>query len=364
MRKLYISLILGIFWTVLLLALVSPVQALAAEEAQAEIISQVDQILAESDLDLTSQEAAQLSPDSFWHTAKTAVSSHLGAPLRLLGSLVLIAVFSAVARAFSSDESPAGRITDMVAALAAVAVALPQICAIYESTAQVVSRTGGFILVFVPTFAGLTAACGGLTSAGAYNLMILGASEMIVALTNSLLLPILGVISALSISTSAFSSKPSEALVNALRKIIVWGITVAMTLFTGFVSLKCTITGRADTALSKTARFVISGAVPLVGGAVSDAYSTVRGSFDVLRCTVGAAGTAAILLIMVPPVVELLLFRGALSLGAAAAELFSAEGLCKLLRSFDSGLAIAQSVLVCYGLMFLICSAILIQSGG
>jgi len=96
-RKLYISLILGIIWTALLLALVSPVQALAAEDAQATIISQVDQILVESDLDLTSQEAAQLSPDSFWQTAKTAVSSHLGAPLRLLGSLVLIAVFSAVA---------------------------------------------------------------------------------------------------------------------------------------------------------------------------------------------------------------------------------------------------------------------------
>ena len=342
----------------------STLPAFAQEEAQEQILSEIDQILSESDLELSCQEAAQLSPQGFLETAKTAVIRRLGAPLRLLGSLVLIAVFSTVVGALSEGGSQAGRLTEMVAALAAVGVVLPQICVVYETAAQVISRTGGFILVFVPAFAGLTAACGGLTSAGAYDMMILGASQLIVALSESFLMPVLGVVSALSITGSAFRSRPSDALVTALRKVIVWAMTVVMTLFTGFVSLKCTIAGRADSALSKTARFVISGAVPVVGGAVSDAYSSVRGSFDILRCTVGAAGTAAIILIMVPPVLELLLFRGALSLGAAAAEIFSAEALSKLLRSFDSGLAIAQSLLVSYGLMFLISSAILIQSGG
>ena len=138
-------------------------------------------------------------------------------------------------------------------------------------------------------------------------------------------------------------------------------MTIAMTLFTGFVTLKCTLTAKADGAATKTAKFMMSGFVPIVGSAVSDAYSTVRSSFDVIGGTVGTAGVFAVILILLPPVVEIVIFRFVMWIGAAAAEMFSSAALSKLLKGFDSGLAIAQSVLICYGLMFVLSTAILMQ---
>ena len=345
-----------------MLILIFPQSVRAADqsEIQQEIAGQVNDMLSDSGIDSDYSTLSSLSAGTILDAVKEALTSHLEAPLRLLGILLLIVVFSAVFVNLSQETNSG--ISGMISTLAAVTMILPRIFSVFASAVEVIGRLGGFIMVFVPAFSGLTTVCGGLTAASAYDVLILGCSEIIVALSGSFLMPVLGIISALGISGSAFASKPSENLALTLRKVIIWGMTVVMSLFTGFVTLKCTIAGKADTALSKTARFVISGAVPVVGGAVSDAYSSVRGSFEVLRCSVGAVGIAAIILILLPPVIELLIFRFVLWLGVCAAEMFSAGSLAGLLRSFDAGLAIAQSLLVCYGLMFLISSAILIQS--
>ena len=218
------------------------------------------------------------------------------------------------------------------------------------------------MLVFVPVFAGITIASGGIASGGIYNMMILGASELFAGLTDSFLMPILSVTAVLAVSGSVFPNVSVESIVKLIKKLITWGMTVAMTLFTGFTTMKCTLAAKTDGAAAKTAKFIISGFVPIVGGAVSDAYSTVRGSFDVIRSTVGTAGNIAILIFVVPPLIELLVFRGVMWIGTAAAELLSADSLVRLMKGIDSGLAIAQSVLVCYSVMLILCTGILVQS--
>ena len=155
-----------------------------------------------------------------------------------------------------------------------------------------------------------------------------------------------------------------SGVVQLLKKVITWTMTITMTVFIGFVTLKCSLAGKTDGAATKAARFVISGSVPVVGGAVSDAYAAVRSSFDLIRGTVGTVGCIAVLLIVLPPVIQLMLFRFVMWIGAAAAELFSAEHMKKLLSSFDSALAIAQSVLACYGVMFVLCTGILMHTAG
>ena len=65
---------------------------------------------------------------------------------------------------------------------------------------------------------------------------------------------------------------------------------------------------------------------------------------------------------MLPPVIEILIFRAVIWAGTTAAELFSAAPLVKLLKGLDSGLAIAQCVLISYMVIFVVSTAILIQS--
>ena len=65
-----------------------------------------------------------------------------------------------------------------------------------------------------------------------------------------------------------------------------------MTIFTGLLSIQSVVGSSADTLTSKTAKYVISNCVPVVGGAVSDAYSTVKGSLSLLKNGIGGVGIA------------------------------------------------------------------------
>ncbi|MCM1133098.1 MAG: stage III sporulation protein AE [Ruminococcus flavefaciens] len=355
-----------IFITVVLVFLnISPFAVFAEESADpfGEIVEELDSILDDYDLGFAVDDVSELSFGELIGQIKNSLVSRLDAPLRILCAVFLVIVFSTLMKsAGSAMPSNSADIYNMVCVMTAVTVIVPQLLTIYGETLQAIEVGGSFILVFVPVFTAVSVACGGFTSAGIYHMMMLGASEFIVRLSESYLLPILSVTSALAVTGSIFPNTSLDSMVNLLKKAVTWAISITMTLFTGFVSLKCTITGKADGVTAKTAKMLVSGFVPIVGGAVSDAYSTVKGSFEVIGGTMGVAGIIAVALIMLPKILELFIYRAVMWIGSAVSDIFSADSISKLLKGIDSGLAVAQSVLVCYGVIFVICSAILMKT--
>lgn len=65
------------------------------------------------------------------------------------------------------------------------------------------------------------------------------------------LLPILSVTVVLAVSGSVFPNVSVESIVKLIKKLITWGMTVAMTLFTGFTTMKCTLAAKTDGAAAK-----------------------------------------------------------------------------------------------------------------
>lgn len=349
----------------MIVLLTIPALTARSTDVQDELYRQAEEILSDSGTELTIEEIGQLTFGDIMGRVRSILSQRLQGPLRMLGTLLAVVVFSAAVRgALGTVLTDTEGMYDMVCVVMAVTAALPQLLTLYQDTLAVIVRSGGFIKVFVPVFTVISAVCGGITSGGIYDMAVLGASELIVALSDHYLIPLLSVTAVLAVSGSMFPEGAGESLSGLLKRLSTWSISVVMMLFTGFVSLKCTIAGKTDGFGVKTAKYVISGAVPIVGGAVSDAYSAVRGSFEIMRGAVGYGGMIALLLIMLPPVIEILIYRCVMWIGTAAAELFSAGAAARLIRGFDSGLAIAQCILVCYGMMFMICSAILLRSMG
>lgn len=336
----------------------------AYDDEEAEISGQVNELLNEYDLGLDMADLSGLGFGDIIAEFRRAATERASAPLKMLGALLIVIVFTSVVRSTGESLIPgegAAQMYDMVCVITAVTVIAPQLTSVYSRSLGAIERLGGFITLFVPVLAGLMIASGGITSGGFYNIAALTASEVTVSLSRSYLVPVLGLTAVLAVSGSVFPNVSVDAFLGLIKRVTVWGMTVVMTLFTGFVTLKCSLAAKTDGAVTKTAKFMISGFVPVVGNAVSDAYSTVRGSFDVIGGAVGTAGILAVLLIMLEPVAEIVLFRLVMWIGTAAAEMFSAAPVAKLLKGLDSGLAIAQSVLICYAVMFIISTAILIQ---
>ncbi len=326
-----------------------------------EITEELDGILSEFGTGFEAADMDDLSLEALGSIIWSELSSRLSSPMKMLSSVFLVIVFSSVMKS-AADNSD--KMYSTICVIASVMVILPQLADVYSGILRTIQNTGGFILVFVPVLSAVSVACGGFSTAGVCHMMLLGASEVIVKLSESYLLPVLGITASMGAAGSVFPSTSLESIVNLLKKTVTWGISITMTLFTGFVTLKCSITGRADGAAAKTAKMLVSGFVPIVGGAVSDAYSTVKGSFEVIGGTVGAAGIAAIAVLLLPTLLELLVYRFVMWAGSAAADVFAAQEISKLLKSIDSGFAIAQCVLVCYSVIFILCTAILMKTFG
>lgn len=352
---------------ILLLLFSAPMTAYAVDEqeAKSEYSQQLDDILSDYDIETSSDEITSLTFGEFARELAARVKDSDNSPFKLLGTILLVTVLSALLKNTGSAVfHSTADIYGLVCVLTAVTVISPLLFAAFSQSVEAVTVSGGFISVFIPVFSGTAAASGQITSAAVYDIAVLAASELIVQLVSGFLMPVLSAAVMLSVTGSVFLRNDMSGIVQLLKKLITWGMTITMTIFIGFVTLKCSLAGKTDGAATKAARFVISGSVPVVGGAVSDAYAAVRSSFDLIRGTVGTIGCIAVLLIILPPVIQLMLFRFVMWIGSAAAELFGADHMKKLLSSFDSALAIAQSVLVCYGVMFVLCTGILIQTAG
>lgn len=337
------------------------------QEYSEEIQSQVDGMLEEYDISFRYSDMEGLSLDGIISGIKESVSERINGPIMTLGIILVIIIFTSFVQGVGENaliQNSSLNMYKLVSVLASAAVITPRLLSVYQNASSALDRGGGFMLVFVPVFAGISIFSGGLTSVGVYNAVTLGAAEIMVQVSSEILMPILIMNIALSICGSIFGNNSIESLVQTIRKIMIWTMTVAVTLFSGFVSLKCTLGGAVDGFAVKTVKYMVSGFVPIIGGAISDAYSTVKGSFDVMRCTAGTAGTIGIVMLMLPPILELMAYRGMLWIAKAASGMFSVTALDKLFKNLDAGLSICVSMLVSFSVLFIISTAILMKTMG
>ena len=253
---------------------------------------------------------------------------------------------------------------EMICVLCAVGVVVKPIGNVLLLTSQRLEASAGFMLNFSVIFASVLTVCGGLTTAVAYQTAILGACEAAMQLAVHVLLPILSMGLALSIVDAVNPSISLDGIVKLLHKGTVWVLGLMMSLFLGILSLQSMTGVASDKLASKTTKFMISNFIPFVGGAVSDAYSTVMGSMGVLKTTTGVIGILSVLSLFLPVLLELVIYRFMMALSGAIAEIFAVERVARLLKSMERILAAAFSVAVSFSVIFVVSTALLLLISG
>ena len=265
-----------------------------------------------------------VTPAELWKLIKNTVISKVTAPLRLLVSLGIVVVLTALAESLGDTVKKGGtaKVYELVCVLAGVAAVSAPICEVLANSAEALEDGADFMNCFVPVFAGIAAAGGHITSATGYNVLVLTVSDIAIQAANGILMPLLSMCLCLAIVDASCSAVSLKGMLDGVKKLVTWGLGLIMTVFTGLLSIQSIVGSSADTLGSKTAKYVISNCIPVVGGAVSDAYSTVRGSIALLRNGVGSIGIAALAVMLLPPVISLALYRISVSAASAAADIF------------------------------------------
>ena len=282
-----------------------------------------------------------------WTSFLEKLSDGVRKKLGSLTQLVAIAALCALCSVLSTEK----RVTELTE-LAACCVSGLALAGGTESAVggaiAALDELSAFSKVALPVFFTTAAAGGALASASARYGAVCLAADVYMTAANAVILPAIRAFLSLSISASLFD----VSLLRAAARAAKWCAVTAMSLLTMgfgiFLTLSGAIAGSADALAVKTTRTVISTALPIVGGILSDFSGSLLGAATLVQQSAGAFILVGICAVCIAPVAlllgQLLCYKAA----AAAAELLCGGNMGKLLSDVGTGLGLLLGLVGSY----------------
>ncbi len=275
--------------------------------------------------------------------------------------ILLILLFCGLAETVQEGAggSPS-RSVSLAGTLAVTAVAVADVNALLGMGTGAIARMTSFANVLLPTAAALTAATGAVTGAAVRQLAAALFSDLLVNLIHGLLVPLLYGYIAASAAQAAVGENRLKRLADLLKWTVTTVLTVVTMAFVGYLTASGVVAGTADAATVKAAKFAISGAIPVVGGILSDAAETVLASAGILKGTVGVFGMVTILGICLIPLLQLAVHYLAYKLTAALASALGDGPVCGLVDRLGGafGLVLGMTGACCLLLLIALVSCV------
>lgn len=252
----------------------------------------------------------------------------------------------------------------LVGTLAITAVAAADVDSMLGLGRSTIDSMTDFANVLLPTVAAVTAATGAITGAAVRQMAAVLFSDLLVNLINSLIIPMLYAYLAASVSHAALGNEGLKRISALMKWAATTLLTTVMLAFVGYLSLSGVIAGSADAATIKATKFAISGAIPVVGGILSDAAETILASAGVLRGTVGIFGAITILGICLLPILRIAVHYLMYKLVAALSATISSGRISTLVDQIGSafGIMLGMTGACCLLLLVALVSSISVVS--
>lgn len=303
---------------------------------------------------------------SFGEAVKGAwelLKNNAAKPLRMLCGLCGVVLLCALAESLAEAGSLKTALS-AVGVLCGAGIAAAAMYELLQSSLAAISAAANFMLVFIPVLTGISAALGHTLTAAAVNSAILGGTQLFSQLAANFLAPFCGAILGVSTAGAVNPQLKLDKLGEVIKKLVVWGLSLVMTIFMGVLSLQTAVSAASDNAAIKAAKFMVSQGVPIVGGTVSDAVNTLQSGVEILKSSVGVYGIIAVAVMIVPVLASLICYKAATLAAEGLAEVFGQKELAALFKSFGAVVTIITAIVICVLLINTIAGAIVLRMTG
>lgn len=301
-----------------------------------------------------------VTPQRVWSLTKKLLTGNIEAPtksaVRLIAVIILIAIFEC----FAPEDTGIKTAVGIVGTLLCIVSVISPLSTAVRSAVSSIEIGEKLMLALIPVLAAVVTVTGNPTLAASFQSIAFTGAQIISGISNSFIVPVVGAVMALDVTGSVMPSFKLGGITSLIKKSITAVLTFVSTLFVSFLGIKGALANAADTVASKGIKLVISSAVPVVGGALSEAYSGIIGSLVLVKSTIGIFGIAAVALINLPSCIQLLFWIFALKLSAAIGELFNQQNIAALLRALASSLTLLNVVLLFNAVLFIISTALIL----
>ncbi|MBS1382442.1 MAG: stage III sporulation protein AE [Oscillospiraceae bacterium] len=333
---------------------------LGIENLNSEIPLQAKEFADDADLSgLSVGEILKLSPSSLWNGIAVQMGRILSSARAQLFSILAVVLLCALLSVVSSgggESLPFG----LIANLTIFAVLLDPLISCITVCASTLRSAAQFMLAYVPVYAMVAATGGAPATAGAYQMIVLAASQFSAQFSSATLLPLLQCYLVLSLAGGLGKNKGIRSLSSGVKKVVNWSLVLMMTCFAGILSLQSFLGAAADTAAVKTVKFLAGSFIPVVGSAVTDAWAALQGSVRIIHASVGSFGVAVAVCTFLPALITVTVLRAVVAFAATVGEMLSVSEVEDILSGCGNVLSVLTALLVSMLLVSVISTATLL----
>lgn len=228
---------------------------------------------------------------------------------------------------------------------------LVKMVALTTKTILSVKSQMDFIFPILLTF--LTAV-GGTVSASLYQPAMALLSSFVMDLFTVVLLPIFIFSIVFNIVSNLSINIKLDKFTLFLNSSYKWILGMIFTIFSAFLSIQGISASSVDGVSIRTAKYAIKSYVPLVGSYISDGMGIILASSNLIKNAVGGAGLLLLVVTVLSPLFELILFMLALKLISGIIEPLGNKQIANFINSLSKSMTLLIALIISISFIYFI----------
>jgi len=277
----------------------------------------------------------------------------------ILAIIIIHSILKSISESLENDNI--SKLIYYVQYIAIITVIMSNFSDIITLVKDTTTNLIGFMNTLIPVLISLMLYTGSITTTSILEPIILFMINFIGNLIQDILMPIILIITSISIISKISDRVQIDKISKFLKSSTIWFLGIVLTIFVGVVSLEGTLASSVDGITAKTAKAIVSSAVPIVGKILGDVVDSVLGCGLILKNAVGFVGVIVIIGICIMPILKLTVLTFSYKLVASISEVIADSKIVKLLDEIGDIFKILLAILVAVTFMVIIGTTLLVK---
>ena len=277
----------------------------------------------------------------------------------ILAIIIIHSILKSISESLENDS--VSKLIYYVQYIAIITIIMGNFSDIINLVKETTTNLIGFMNTLIPVLISLMVYTGSITTTSILEPIILFMINFIGNLIQDILIPVILIITSISIISKISDRVQINKISKFLKSSTVWLLGTILTIFVGVVSLEGTLSSSVDGITAKTAKAIVSSAVPVVGKILGDVVDSVLGCGVILKNAVGFVGIIIIIGICILPILKLTVLTFSYKLVASVSEVIADDKIVKLLDEIADIFKILLAILVSIMFMVIIGTTLLIK---
>ncbi|WP_053083752.1 stage III sporulation protein AE [Rubeoparvulum massiliense] len=285
--------------------------------------------------------------------------------IKLLGTILLLTVFSMILQTMQNafEQNTVSKVAYAITYLVLFILVINSFHVAISYARDAIGQMSHFMLAIIPLILTIMATTGSLASVALFHPLIIFMVNISSNIISNVVFPFLFFSAVIGMVSSITERFPLSQLAGLLRKVSLGIMGVLLTIFLGVISVQGATSAVTDGIAIRTAKYVTSNFVPVVGRMFSDAADTVMSASYLIKNSVGLVGVIVVVILCAFPAMKILSLSLIYQLSSALMQPLGKNPIIDVLYQIGRNMMFVFAALATIGLLFFLTITMIISAG-